>query len=437
MTWRDAVAMAATSVRRRMGRAALTVSAVALAAALLTALLTISGTAETRVLDQLAKGGPLAGIRVAPAEPDPGEVDQDDPKPGAPKVLDDAARRRIAALPEVRSVLPVVTARLFIANPSTAQDGSPVEPFLTTAVGVDLSQPSRLPITVISGRLPAVRSTTEVAVTQSWLERFHIDRKQAATVLGVEVEAAAGRLDASRSRRGTIRGRWVRYRIVGVVAQEVASGDLLVPLAQTEAARAWSEGGIDGGARTGLTRSPYSGLLVVADGLDAVARVRTRITEVGYSTSAPENLIASVRRYLGVVEIVLSAIGGIALLVAALGITNALLAAVRERRREIGVLKAIGARDRDVLRIFLVEATVLGLIGGVIGAAVGYLLARLVGIVVNGYLRSEGLPGVRPDVPVAVLVGVTAGAGLLALVGGTLPALRAARLPAREAIEGS
>ncbi|MBA3956543.1 MAG: hypothetical protein H0X58_07755, partial [Acidimicrobiia bacterium] len=77
MSWRDALALAGKGVQRRPGRAVLTVLAVALAAALLTALLTIAGTAETKVLDELAKGGPLAGIKVAAAEPDPGQIDQD------------------------------------------------------------------------------------------------------------------------------------------------------------------------------------------------------------------------------------------------------------------------------------------------------------------------------------------------------------------------
>ncbi len=436
MTWRDALALALTGVRRRLGRATLTVAAVALAAALLTALLTIAGTAETRVLDELSRGGPLAGIQVAAAEPDPGQVDQDDPEPGPPKVLDDRARRRIAALPEVRSVIPVVTARMYVVAPAERPDGRRLDPFLETAVGIDLSQPSRLPVTVVAGRLPAPGSATEVAVTSGWLERLAIDGGDAATVLGTEIEAAAGRLDGGPG-PDAVRGRWVRLEIVGVVAQEAASANLLVPLAQTTAARRWTAAGTDGGRRLGLSPSPYDGLLVVADGLDAVARVRARITEVGYSTSAPENLIASVERYVGVVEIVLTAIGGIALLVAGLGITNALLAAVRERRREIGVLKAIGARDRDVLAVFLVEAAGLGLVGGVLGAAAGYVSARAVGGVVNGYLHEQGLVGVTPGTPVGVLFGVVAGSVALALLGGTLPALRAARLPAREAVGGT
>lgn len=436
MTWRDAISLAFTSVRRRIGRAVLTVAAVALAAALLTALLTIAGTAETRVLDQLAKGGPLAGIRVAAAEPDPGEVDQDDPTPGDPKVLDDAARSRIAALPGVRSVLPVVSTRLFVVQPANVAGSAAVEPYLATAVGIDLSQPARLPITVVAGRLPGPRSTSEVAVTQAWLERYHLERTEAETVLGTEVEAASGRFEQGDG-GDNIRGRWKRLEIVGVVAQEAASGEFLLPLTQTEAARAWTATGIDRGRRRDLSRSPYSGLLVVADGLDRVSAVRNSITQVGYSTSSPENLIASVRRYLGVVEIVLTAIGGIALLVAALGITNALLASVRERRREIGVLKAIGARDRDVRRVFLVEATVLGTLGGIVGTVLGYAVALGVGAVVNTYLRREGLVGVSAAVPLPVMAGVIVGSALVALLGGTLPAWRAARLPAREAVGGS
>ena len=181
--------------------------------------------------------------------------------------------------------------------------------------------------------------------------------------------------------------------------------------------------------------SPYSDLLVVARGLADIDAVRRQITAIGYSTSAPENLIASVLRYLRVVEIVLAGIGLIALIIATLGVADALLAAIRERRREIGILKALGARDRDVLRVFAFEAAMVGLIGGVVGTVAGWAVARAVAAVVNGYLTGQGLSGVGLDVNVLFVAGGIAGSVLLSLAAGTMPALRAARLSAREAVD--
>ena len=98
------------------------------------------------------------------------------------------------------------------------------------------------------------------------------------------------------------------------------------------------------------------------------------------------------------------------------------------------MLKAIGARDRDVVHVFLVEATALGLVGGVIGAASGWAVARAVGAVVNRYLTTEGLAGVTVGLPASVVVACVVGAVVLALLAGAVPAARAARLPAREAL---
>lgn len=438
MTWRDAVDLAATSVRRRFGRAVLTVLAVALAAALLTALLTIAGTARTRVLDQLAKGGPLAGIKVAAAEPDPRQLDSDNPRPGDPKDLNQATLEQIRGLQGVSKVLPVVAARVAVMPPSEGQ-GAPRRQrdrgfWFDTMVGVELDKAEQLPITVLEGRLPLPTSRTEVAVTQDYLERLGIEKPEAGVVVGTEVQVGAARA-VRMGERTRFQGQWSRRLIVGVVAQEAANGELLVPLAEATAARDWSrQSTADLGRRFEVPTSDYTGLFVVAAGLNRVSEVRNRITEIGYSTSAPENLIASVERYLKVVEIVLSAIGLIALVIAALGIANAMLAAIRERRREIGVLKAIGARDRDVLRVFLLEAAVLGFVGGVLGTTVGWVIARTVGSIVNGYLTAQGLQGVQLPLPVELLAGAVVGSTLLALAAGAIPARKAARLPAREAV---
>jgi len=326
-----------------------------------------------------------------------------------------------------------------VLSSTRTTSGKRLSPFLDHVVGVDVTKIDQLPVTLIAGLLPAPGSQSQVAVTEGYLERLGLTRLQATRVLGTTVVLASPRMvrDGGQTR---YQGRWTKMSIVGVVAQDAGDGQFLTTTTVVDQARAWSESGDDHGKfladdSNGII-SPYAGLFVIAKGLDNVAKVRLEITAVGYSTSAPENLIASVRRYLRVVEIVLSAVGLIALLVAALGISNAMLAAVRERRREIGVLKAIGARDRDVYRTFLLEAATLGLIGGALGTFVGWLIALVVGTVVNGYLAQQRLAGVHLSLPLWVVAGVLVGSTVLALGAGTLPAARAARMPAREAVSG-
>lgn len=469
MKWRDAAGLAAKSLRRRFGRSVLTVLAVALAATLLTALVTIAGTAQTKVLSELSRGGPLAGIKVAAAAPDPSQIDNDNARPGPPKDLDDSVRQAIVAMPGVESVVPLVASQVLVVPPDppvkadvlaglppvpstvarpTSTSGAPrptastvpgqvraPDPFPESVVGVDLDRADQLPITVLAGRLPVNHALNEVAVTQGYLARMGLNRRHAAAVVGTEVVFGAPRVFEGGA-RPRFRSLWTKAVVVGVVAQEAAPGQLLVPLERSLAARDWTRAGGDGGGRLEIPTTQYSGLFVVARGLDRVNQVRSDITDLGYSTSAPENLVASVQRYLRVVEIVLAGIGLIALVIASLGITNAMLAAVRERRREIGVLKAIGARDRDVARVFLLEAAVLGMLGGMVGTVLGWLSALAMSRVVNRYLAAQGLVGVELGLPALILTGGVVGSTVLALLAGTLPARRASRLPAREAMEG-
>ncbi len=438
MTWSDAWVLAVRSVRRRIGRAVLTVFAVALAAALLSSLLVAAGSARARVLDQVSRGGPLAGIRVDAAAPDLSALDSDSPPRGDPRALDDDARDRIAALPGVRSVVPIVVNPVEIVLPVEPVVDPDVEPrpdpdddrIFDRIVGVDIDRVDDLPISVIAGRLPV--GPGEVVVSISYLRALELDRTAAPRVLGTEVAFGAPRARFVDD-DVIITGRWQRSTIVGVVAQEANKGMIMTTRAVAAEARAWTLSGelpdfLDDAG------SPYAALFVVAESLAEVSAVRQRITEVGYSTSAPESLIENVNRYVHVVELVLGGIGSIALVIAALGITNAMLAAVRERRREIGVLKAIGARDRDVRRVFVLEAAMLGLIGGIVGVAGGWAIALGLATGVNRYLAEQGLEQIALGFPIRVLVGGVVGATGLAVVAGLAPAHLAARLPARQAM---
>jgi len=443
VSWDDAALLALRSLGRRCARSLLAGLGVALGTTLLVALLGISATADSRIVSQLSHGGPAAAIHVHDAMPDPAGYDSDSLMSGPHRDLGDDAVAAIHRASHVTSVVPFLSSSALVVPCPGITPGSPdapvpcrqpVQGYFGALVGTDLTRSRDLPITLLAGRLPAAGSMTEVAVTQSYVQRVHLDVTHRAAVLGSEIEFATPQLLPGGGTR--FRGRWYRAEVVGVVAQTVDGGDFLVPIQQTQVARQWA---LEGAESRTLRRptSPYTGLVVVADSLDNVHAVRQEIFAIGYANSAPEHLVASVQKYLHVVDIVLGGIGAVALAIAVIGVANTLLAAVRERWREIGVLKALGASDADVARWFLVEAGMLGVAGGLAGTAAGAGLAASVALAVNHYLVGQGLQGIDlGGPPVGLLVGAPAAAVLLAVIAALVPALRAARLPVREALGG-
>ena len=426
MSWLDAAFLALRSVTRRPAPNLLTIVAVGLGSALLVALGTIAAAADTRVIGRLSQGGPAGSIRVAAAAPSAAQLDSDSLKTNGAATLDEARVDRLRALPHVSAVIP------YLASPALVLTSGGNDAF-TTVLGADLARPTALPVTILAGRLPAPGSLTEVAVTLGYLDELHANRAHPGLLVGQEVEIATPRVEAGGAIR--YRGRWFRALIVGVIAQDVGEGDFLVPIEQTRRAREWALGGVADGEETPLPVSPYSGALVTVTDLNQIHAVRAEVVRAGFANSAPEHLVATVLRYLHIIDIVLGAIGSVAIAVAGLTIANSLLAAGRERQREIGILKAIGARNRDIRRWFLLEALFVGTAGGAIGTIAGIVIAEVVASAVDGYLASIGQAGIALGaIPAWIPVASVAGTALLAVAAGLIPAEVAARRPAQEGI---
>jgi ABC-type lipoprotein export system ATPase subunit/ABC-type lipoprotein release transport system permease subunit len=186
-----------------------------------------------------------------------------------------------------------------------------------------------------------------------------------------------------------------------------------------------------------LRTDGYDMLVVRASDETAVSAVLEAAEALGLQAQSLGVILEIANRVLAVMQALLGSVGGLALLVATLGVANTMMMAIYERTREIGVLKALGARNREVRRMFTADAVLLGFIGGVLGLILGTLLGRLVDWIGHLYLAKEGVTGIGQlsIVPPWLAIGALIFAAFVGVLGGFYPAARAARLDPVEALK--
>src|SRR3989339_93096 len=144
-----------------------------------------------------------------------------------------------------------------------------------------------------------------------------------------------------------------------------------------------------------------------------------------FTILTPEELLASFASILSIVTGFLLGVAAISLLVGAIGITNTMYTSVLERTKEIGVMKAVGAKNSDILTIFLIESGLLGLTGGVIGVLLGMGIGKLIEYIAVHYIETTLL---RVVFPTYLILGCLAFAFLVGAISGTWPAYRASKI---------
>lgn len=188
-------------------------------------------------------------------------------------------------------------------------------------------------------------------------------------------------------------------------------------------------------------KTVYQQAMVYVDNINDVAGVCGVIRdEMGFEAYSLNDWLESMKKTAAMIQGILGGIGAISLLVAALGIANTMIMSIYERTREIGVMKVIGANLRDIRKMFLLEAGMIGFLGGLAGLVFSYIISLMLNTVLlpfmQGFLGSMGSDGsVVSVIPFWVSGGALVFATLIGLASGYYPARRAMNLSALEGLK--
>jgi len=179
----------------------------------------------------------------------------------------------------------------------------------------------------------------------------------------------------------------------------------------------------------------YISLSVRVKNPNQVPAVEDAIKKMGFNAFSLVDATRNIRQFFAVLDVFLGIFGSLALAVASIGIVNTLVMAILERRREIGIMKALGASDADVRGLFFAEAGAMGLVGGAVGVALGWTIGHLINFGTNIYLARQHFPPEQIwSVPMWLVLSAISFSIVVSLLSGLYPAARAARLDPVQAL---
>jgi putative ABC transport system permease protein len=208
--------------------------------------------------------------------------------------------------------------------------------------------------------------------------------------------------------------------------------DFYLPL---ERAKRLREANVSPLERMGGTLTGHAGYWAAELRVSDPSRIKPvtkSLTDLGFRAFSLTNQLEEIERIFLIINSSLALIGGIALLVASFGISNTMIMSIRERTREIGIMKAIGGSDGEIMRIFFVEASLIGLTGGVLGVIGGWGIDRVANVLANRWILRQAGQAVRHieffSIPWYLTAGAILFAVLVSLAAAIYPALRAAKV---------
>jgi putative ABC transport system permease protein len=441
MKTRDLTDLALRNLSEALFRNALTTLGVAVGVASLVAMLSLGVGLQQLASKRLSQSGLFDTIFVTPKNSfrGAGRPPREVPSDKAPRALDEDARKEIEKLPNAIEVYPQV--RFF------TEVRFQNKPYATVVAGMPDSSRNSGSFDGMQGRFFSSLSANE-AILQVEFAKDLSDKPE--SLIGKElilryaerqplVPSSANTPGNTEEAPGgfSVVPKELRLQIIGLVETEPAAGyggygnaRLLIPLKTAATLRAAQVNDLRDIVRgSNAKETTYASLSVRARSPSHVEALEASIKGLGFNSFSLLDASKSLRTFFSVFDLLLGIFGSLALAVATLGIVNTLVMAILERRREIGVLKALGAADTDVRQLFFFEAGVMGFLGGILGVLFGWLLGRALTFGTNVYLHRQNLNPIElSSVPWWLVLSALAFAVLVSLAAGLYPASRAAKL---------
>ncbi|HYF65479.1 MAG TPA: ABC transporter permease [Herpetosiphonaceae bacterium] len=412
MTIRDILKTAWTNLRRRPARTTLTSVGVAVGALTIVAMVSLGIGVQQAIRAQFEEIG-LQNLQIQPREVERDEADLVDPTEPRPQPLTDADLARWRSMPGVTGAFGLVhvdsSMVILVRRPGSDVVARP----LITGMDFELRDPFDPRPTALAGDLLPPKDGMLV---------ISLEAAQAISLTGAPAELLGQPVQLLLE---TPRGdsQTFDFTIAGVSSH--LNPAVALTAQDTAALKEWWFNTPDLFARRG-----YDEALVTTSGIEEARQMIEPLRAEGFEVQSVEILYSLTNRIFTMVQMMLGSVGGLALMVAALGVMNTLAMAIYERTREIGILKAVGASTRDIRRLFLIEAALIGMLGGAAGSLLGWLITLGLNQLIIANLEATELPPTGKIFVVTwwLVAGVIGFAMFISSAAGLLPAMRAARL---------
>lgn len=445
----DVSELALRNLRESVLRNSLTTIGISVGVASLVAMLSLGIGLQQLASRRLEKTGLFDTVLVTSRRDlhDYDHGDKTGPAPAQSPVLDETARQKIEKLPQVQEAYPDIR---FVAE-LRYED----KPHLVSIAGLPPSAKDNDAFEGMQGRFFSGDKAAEAILQKSFAEELLGKSTTpgsgetnlaalAKPLLGKELvihyaerTVSPGSAAASYS----VLSREQKLTIVGVSDLDPDSmrgqghARVFIPLQLAEGLHVMQPSDLRDTTNALGSVPTYSSVQVRVKNPSQVQNVEDAIKNMGFNTYSIVDASRSIRRFFEVLDLFLGIFGSLALAVASIGIVNTLVMAILERRREIGIMKAIGASDADVKGLFFAEAGAMGVFGGLFGVALGWAIGRVINFGTNIYLQRQNFPREQIWlVPWWLVASAIGFAIVVSLLSGLYPAGRAARLDPVQAL---